>query len=124
MANNNNSKKQYIDIPLSVEETPLHLYERFSSYNFPNDPVEVGFDFISRLDDAVRSNDSKGELLSLYLNYFEPASAQRFSEREWPASFEIEGKFFAMQPSTRTATSVPRCRPSTTSSVCGTSLRN
>jgi hypothetical protein len=108
MANNNNSKKQYIDIPLNVEETPLHLYEKFSSYKFPSDPVEVGFDFISRLD----------------LNYFEPASAQRFSEREWPASFEIEGKFFAMQPSTRTATSVPRCRPSTTSSVCGTSLRN
>lgn len=24
--NNNNSKKEYIDIPLKVEETPLHLY--------------------------------------------------------------------------------------------------
>lgn len=50
MANNNNSKKQYIDIPLNVEETPLHLYERFTTYKFPTDPVEVGFDFICHLD--------------------------------------------------------------------------
>jgi hypothetical protein len=96
MANTNNSKKEYIDIPLNVEDTPLHLYERFTAYKFPNDPVEVGFDFISRLDEAVRSNDAKGELLSLYLNYFVPASTQRLTERDWPASFEIEGTVFAM----------------------------
>lgn len=59
MANNNNSKKQYIDIPLNVEETPLHLYERFTTYKFPTEPVEVGFDFICHLDEAVRSNDAK-----------------------------------------------------------------
>lgn len=58
--NNNNSKKQYIDIPLKVEETPLHLYERFTTYKLPNEPVEVGFDFICHLDEAVRSNDAKG----------------------------------------------------------------
>jgi hypothetical protein len=48
--NNNNSKKEYIDIPLNVDDTPLHLYERFSQYKFPTDPVELGFDFITRLD--------------------------------------------------------------------------
>lgn len=70
MSNNNNSKKEYIDIPLNVEGTPLHLYEHFAPYKFPNDPIDLGFDFITRLDEAVRSNDAKGELLSLYLNYF------------------------------------------------------
>ena len=57
--NNNSSKKEYIDIPLNIEETPLHLYERFTPYKFSNDTIDLAFDFISRLDDAIRSPDQK-----------------------------------------------------------------
>jgi hypothetical protein len=88
-SNNNNSKKEYIDIPLNVEETPLHLYERFSQYKIPTEPVDIGFDFITKLDEAIRTNDAKNELLSLYLNYYEPINTQKFAEKDWPACFEI-----------------------------------
>lgn len=122
--NNNNSKKEYIDIPLNVEETPLHLYERFTQYKLPTDPVDLGFDFIARLDDAIRSNDQKNELLSLYLNYYQPVNAQRFQDKDWPASFEIEGSIHPIQPNTRIETSMPKCRLSTTNSDFATSSRD
>lgn len=52
----NNNQKEYIDIPLNIEETPLHLYEKFTNYSLPNEHIEIAFDFISRIDTAIRPN--------------------------------------------------------------------
>lgn len=49
--------------------------------------MEIGFDFITRLDNAIRSPDGRNDVLSLYLNYFEPINAQKFVERDWPACY-------------------------------------
>ena len=53
----NNNQKEYIDIPLNIEDTPMHLFEKFTPYTLSNDPLELGFDFISRIDSALRSAD-------------------------------------------------------------------
>jgi hypothetical protein len=78
--------------------------------------VEIGFDFISRLDDAVRTPDAKNDLLSLYLNYFEPVNTQKFAEKDWPACFEIEGIHPLIQPPLKIAILMPKSRLSITSS--------
>jgi len=87
----NNNQKRYIDIPLAIEDTPLHLYEKFTTYEVPKLHDDVGFDLISRIDNAIRGNGDQNELLSLYLNYFEPVNADKFAEHDWPACHEIEG---------------------------------
>lgn len=66
----NNNQKEYIDIPLHIEDTPLHLFEKFTTFTLPNDSLELSFDFISRIDSALRSSDCQNELLSLYFNYY------------------------------------------------------
>ena len=75
----NNNQKEYIDIPLNIDDTPLHLFEKFTPPTIATDPVDAGFEFISRIDSAIRSPDCPNELLSLYLNHFEIASSQRFT---------------------------------------------
>jgi len=81
----NNNQKQYIDIPLAIEDTPLHLYEKFTNYQVPKTPADIGFDLISRIDTAIRGNGDQNELLSIYLNYFEPVNSDKFAEQDWPA---------------------------------------
>jgi len=49
--------------------------------------MEIAFDFITRLDDAIRLSDGRNDILSLYLNYFEPINTQKFAEKDWPACF-------------------------------------
>lgn len=53
----NNKQKEYIDIPIHIEDTPLHLFEKFTNYTLAKDSLELGFDFISRIDSALRSTD-------------------------------------------------------------------
>ena len=77
-------------------------------------PIEVGFDLITRLDRAIRSKNTQ-EILSLYLNYYPPATQQHFTENNWPKTHEIEGRMGVMQPAKSKATSAPKCRMCTTS---------
>jgi hypothetical protein len=51
--------------------------------------MDIGFDFLTRLDDAIRVSDGRNDILSLYLNYFEPVSTQKFSEKGWPQCHEV-----------------------------------
>lgn len=88
----NNNQKEYIDIPLAIETTPLHLYEKLTEYKLPAETIEIGFDLITRIDNAIRLPDSTAELLSIYIKYFEPTNASKFVDCDWPACHEIEGK--------------------------------
>lgn len=97
--NNNKTKsnnKPYIDIPLSPDDTPLHLVEKLSSYNIPKEPIEIGLDFITRLDESIRDKNSQG-LYSLYVNYFEIANNSHFVDKVWPKTYEIESKLIHIQ---------------------------
>lgn len=74
-----NNKKEYIDIPVNIEDTPAHLYEKITTYAFPEDHLAIATDFLTRLEVAIRSPDGQQELYSLYFNYFEPINASKFS---------------------------------------------
>lgn len=77
----NNKQKEYIDIPLNIEETPLHLFEKLSTYELPNEPLEIGLDLITRIDKAIRSQDCTNELLSIYFNHYEQANATKMLDK-------------------------------------------
>ena len=51
----NNNRKEYIELPLTPEETPLHLFEKFTTPTPPADHLELALDFISHIDSAIRS---------------------------------------------------------------------
>lgn len=81
----------------------------------PNEPLEIGLDLITRIDNATRSQDCANELQSIYFNHYEYANATKMADKEWPAVFEIESSFLIIQPSMRIANSMPKFKPSTTS---------
>lgn len=37
----NNNRKEYIDIPVNTQETPLQLFEQFQTPNPPSDHLEL-----------------------------------------------------------------------------------
>ena len=61
MRNNNNRSdaQEYVDIPLNPDSTPLHMTEKLNTYTFPKTPIEIGFDFLTRLDDAIRQKNTQ-----------------------------------------------------------------
>lgn len=89
----------------------------------PNEPLEIGLDLITRIDNAIRSQDSANELLSIYINHYEHANATKMADKEWPAVFEIESSCLIMQPSMRRANSMPKFKPCTTSLGCEASFK-
>ncbi len=111
---NNNTTQEYIDIPLSPDDTPLHLAEKLASYDLPKEPIDIGFDLITRLDEAIRQKDPQ-ELLSLSINYYEVANSGPLADQKWPKTHEIEGKGGITQRVKRRAISAQGCRTSTTS---------
>ena len=46
----NNNLKEYIDIPITIEETPQHLFEKFQPPAPPTEPLELVLDFITQID--------------------------------------------------------------------------
>jgi hypothetical protein len=86
-----NNQKEYIDIPLNIEETPSHLAEKLTTYNFPENHMDIGLDFITRLEAAIKGTGNQQDLYSLYVNYYEIVNASKFGEKDWPATHEIEG---------------------------------
>lgn len=81
LTNNNNrpaAAQEYIDIPLHPEHSPLHLAEKLAQYALPQAAIDVGFDLITRLDEAIRAKNTQ-EMLSLYLHYYPLATQQHFT---------------------------------------------
>lgn len=85
----NNNRKEYIDIPIAIEETPQHLFEKFQPPAPPTESLELALDFITHIDNAIRSSECSQQLLPLYFNYFEFTNSKYFAEKEWPPVHEI-----------------------------------
>lgn len=42
-------QKQYIDIPINIEETPARITEKLITYDIPNNIMDIAKDLITRL---------------------------------------------------------------------------
>lgn len=51
----NNNRKEYIEIPINIEETPLQLFEKFTAPELHAEPLEIGLELLERIHSAVRS---------------------------------------------------------------------
>jgi hypothetical protein len=112
----NNNRKEYIDIPINAEETPLHLFEKLPTHALPSEEIDIGLELLAKIDGAIRSNDPANEMLSLHFGYFQEGNNGKFAEKDWPAVHEIESTNPTIQANTKTKILAPRSKPSTTNS--------
>lgn len=64
------TQKEYIDIPLRIEATPIHQFGKMETYVLPKTPMDIAFDFLCRIETALKAKDNQIELYRLQKNYF------------------------------------------------------